>query len=65
MNLYKVNQIVLCQVATYRTIEATSMEEAMGKVAGIETATADCDYEILSDREVLSVAIKLERSLED
>jgi len=61
MNLYKVKQIVLCEVATYRTIEANSIEEAMGKVAGIETATAECDYEILSDREVLSVAIELEK----
>ena len=60
MKKYKVKQLVLCEVATYRTIEANSMDEAMGKVAGIETATADCDYEITADREVLSVAIKLE-----
>jgi hypothetical protein len=57
MNSYKVKQIVLCEVATYRTIKANSMEEAMSKMAGIETATAECDYEILSDREVLSVVI--------
>ena len=60
MKKYKVKQLVLCEVATYRTVEANSIDEAMSNVAKIETATAECSYEIVSDREVLSVAIKLE-----
>ncbi len=57
---YKVEHLVLCKVATWRVIEADSIEEAMGKMAAIETVTAstECDYEIISDVEVLAVNIE-------
>ena len=60
MSKYKVKQLVMCEVAAYRTIEAESMEAAMGMVAGIVDVTSDCDYEIVRDLDVTSVAIKLE-----
>lgn len=60
MKKFKVKQLVMCEVATYRTVEAEDMEAAMTMVAGIETVTADCDYEIVRDLDVVSVAIKLE-----
>jgi hypothetical protein len=57
---FKVEHLVLCKVATYRVVEANSMEEAMGKTAGIHTVTAsgESNYEIVSDVEVLAVNIE-------
>ena len=57
---YKVEHLVMCKVATYRVVEADSMEEAMGKVAGIQTVTAseESNYEIVEDIEVLAVNIE-------
>ena len=60
MPKYKVEHLVLCEVSTERWIEAESMDEALVKVAGIETVTCsgECEYEIVSDRAVLSVSIE-------
>lgn len=62
MKTFKVTHIVLCEVATYRTVTAENYTEALAKVAAIETYTAtgvmECDYEIISDRNVLLMEMK-------
>jgi hypothetical protein len=63
MKQYKVKQVVLCEVHTYRVVAANDMTDALNKVAAIETATASngdmsCDYEIVSDIEIKAVTIK-------
>jgi hypothetical protein len=58
MKQFKVKQVVLCEVHTYRVVDAENMTDALNKVAAIETATAGCDYEIVSDVEVKAVTIK-------
>jgi hypothetical protein len=60
MKRYKVTHIVLCEVATYRTILAENFDEAMKKVAAIETLTSTGDggdYEIMSDLETKQMRI--------
>jgi len=60
MKKYKVVHIVFCEVATYRTIVAENFDEAMKKVAAIETLTSTGDggdYEILADIETKQVRI--------
>jgi hypothetical protein len=63
MPIYKVTHLVLCEVATYRTIEAKDGAELLEKIASIETLTCSddnfyCDYEIVADREAIEVDIK-------
>jgi hypothetical protein len=60
MKKYKVEHIVLCEVRTYRIIEAENMNHLLGKVAAIETLTdgSNCDYEIISDRDAIQIDIK-------
>lgn len=58
---YKVRHVVLCEVAAWRTIYADNMDEAMDKVAKIETITATSDggdYEIMSDLETKSIIVE-------
>lgn len=60
MKTYKVEHIVLCEVRTWRTIEAANSQELLTKVAAIETLTDgnSCDYEIISDRESIQIFVK-------
>lgn len=58
---YKVRHVVLCEVAAWRTIYADNMDDAMEKVAKIETITATSDggdYEIMSDLETKSIKVE-------
>ena len=58
---YKVRHVVLCEVAAWRTIYADNMDDAMQKVAKIETITATSDggdYEIMSDLETKSIIVE-------
>jgi hypothetical protein len=58
---YRVRHVVLCEVAAWRTIYADNMDEAMRKVAAIETITATlegADYEIISDLETKSIIVE-------
>jgi hypothetical protein len=62
MKKYRVKHLVLCEVSTWRVVEAKNYAEALAKVAEIETVTSagECDYEIVSDREVIAMSIKEE-----
>ena len=67
MKQYKVKHVVLCEVHTYRIVEAESIEAAMVAVSQIQTVTAgdsamSCDYEIVADVEVKAVTIKENRN---
>jgi hypothetical protein len=58
---YRVRHVVVCEVAAWRTIYADNMDDAMEKVAKIETITATSDggdYEILSDLETKSIIVE-------
>lgn len=58
---YKVRHVVLCEVAAWRTIYADNMDDAIEKVAKIETITATSDggdYEIMSDLETKSIIVE-------
>ena len=60
MKRYKVTHVVMCEVATYRTILAENFDDAMQKVAAIETLTSTFDggdYEIMSDLETKQMRI--------
>jgi hypothetical protein len=48
---YRVRHVVVCEVAAWRTIYADNMDDAMQKVAKIETITATSDGEGLRDNE--------------
>ena len=62
MKKYRVKHLILCEVSTWRVIEAKNYSEALAKVAEIETVTStgECDYEIVGDRDVLAMSIKEE-----
>jgi len=64
MKKYRVKHLILCEVSTWRVIEAKNYAEALVKVAEIETVTSTagsaCDYEIVGDREVIAMSIKEE-----
>ena len=58
---YSVRHVLLCEVVAWRTIYADNMDEAMDKVAKIETITATSDggdYEIMSDLETKSIIVE-------
>lgn len=60
MKKYRVTHVVVCEVATYRTILAENFDDAMQKVAAIQTLTATGDggdYEIMSDIETKQMRI--------
>jgi hypothetical protein len=62
MKKYKVTHIVLCEVATYRVIEAENEQDLLDKISKIETYTCSddnyaCDTEICADREVIQTHI--------
>ena len=59
MKTYKVEHIVLCEVRTWRTIEAANSQELLAKLAAIETLTdsSTCDYEIIRDRDAIEIDI--------
>ena len=55
-----VDHKILCEVVTRRVIEAKNYDEALTKVAEIQTITAVDDLEIVSDLNVLSMSIEAE-----
>jgi hypothetical protein len=60
MKKFRVKHVVVCEVSVWRTIEAESMEQAIGMVADIETVTSTAtgaDYEIVNDIEIKAVSI--------
>ena len=60
MKKFTITHIVLCEVATYRTVFAENFDEAMQKAAAIETVTAtynDGDHEIIADLEIKKLSI--------
>lgn len=59
MAIFKVQHLVLCEVSTWRTIEADNFDDALLKVEAIETVTASggCNYEIVNDIKIKSVTI--------
>jgi hypothetical protein len=59
MATFRVNHIVLCEVSTWRTIEADNFDDALLKVAAIEyvTDSSSCNYEIVNDVKIESVTI--------
>lgn len=64
MRSYKVTHIVMCEVETYRVINAENEEDLFRKIAAIQTYTDTgdgSDYQIISDVAVKQINI---RSLE-
>lgn len=58
---YRVRHVMVCEVAAWRTIYADNMDDAMQKVAKIETITSTSDggdYEIMSDIETRSIKVE-------
>ena len=58
---YKVRHVMICEVAAWRTIFADNMDDAMQKVAKIESITSTSDggdYEIMSDLETKSIIVE-------
>ena len=60
MNTYRVDHTVLCEVHVWRIIEAENYSDALAQVAALETITATqdgADYEIISDKQVISLEL--------
>lgn len=58
---YRIRHVVVCEVAAWRTIFADNMDDAMQKMAKIETITSTFDggdYEIISDIETRSIKVE-------
>lgn len=65
MPKYHVTHTVLCEVNTFRTIEAENHDDLLNKLTTIEimTSTAKdefypCDFEIINDVEIKNILIK-------
>lgn len=59
MKSFRVTHVVLCEVQTYRIIQAESYDKALEKIAAIDTVTGsnDCDYEICADIAVKQLTV--------
>lgn len=61
MKQYMVNHTVICEVRTWRAIEAENYADALAKVAAIECLTdtsTGADHEVINDLEVKQVSIR-------
>jgi hypothetical protein len=54
---FKVQAIIRCDVSVWRTVEATDYYEALDLVKDISTGDGNVDYEIISDRETMSITL--------
>jgi hypothetical protein len=52
---FKVQAIIRCDVRVWRTVEAPGYYEALDLVKDISTGDGNVDYEIISDRETMSI----------
>lgn len=60
MKLYKVEQIILCEVRVWGYVDAEHMSDAMTQAMEIGTGDAH-DYEIISDINTVLIEIKEEK----
>lgn len=61
MRSYKITHIVLCEVETYRVINAENEEDLFKKIAAIQTLTDTgdgSDYQIIGDVAVKQINIR-------
>ena len=61
MPKFKVEQTVQCEVDVWFTIEAESLEDALQYVENSltsPTSVPGCDYEIVSDGDILSTSVQ-------
>lgn len=54
---YKVQAIIRCDVRVWRTVEAPGYYEALDLVKDISTGDGNVDYEIISDKETMSITL--------
>lgn len=61
MKKFKVKHLLLCEVSTWRIVQAETFEDAMEQVKAIDTLTdtsTGADYEIVHDVEIKAMSIK-------
>ena len=60
MRVFKVNQVVLCEVRVWGYIHADNMPDAAAKFLETDTGDSNYDHEIIRDIKTISVDAKEE-----
>ena len=59
MRRYKVQQVVLSEVRVWGYVEADNMQDAIDKAMEVGTSRGEgFDYEVVADRETLSMSVE-------
>jgi hypothetical protein len=55
---YVVELTHLCQVNSWRVVEADSLSDLMTKIPEMSTGDSDCDHEVVGDMETTKITVK-------